>query len=353
MAQMTDLSERPKLRLTGPQALWFLDQLVTNQVVELPEGSGSQALLLTPKGRVTAELRILAMIGEALVDVVAQDPAAVLNFLTMRVFATKVQIFDATSHFALLRVTGPEAGRSVALALGTTEPPEAAHALSAFDLSSAVGPHQSGPPSAGPPSAGPPSAGPPSAGPPSAGPDELLRGWLVRLAPPLVGVDVWFPAAAKTYVSMTIALAGVQMVSGGEYQAYRVTAGVPEFGVDYDSTFLPQEAAMERAVHFQKGCYLGQEAVAMTQRGKIKRLLRHLEFAGPAALGELALQGAPVGVVTSAAGRFGIGAVRTSVTPGTLVEGPGGVPVTVKVLPATVEGPSVPSARELRERLQG
>ncbi|MGH2687388.1 MAG: hypothetical protein ACRDKW_01060, partial [Actinomycetota bacterium] len=42
------------LRFRGPQARWFLDQLVTNRVVDLPAGAGADALLLTPKGRITA-----------------------------------------------------------------------------------------------------------------------------------------------------------------------------------------------------------------------------------------------------------------------------------------------------------
>lgn len=311
MAQMIDLSGRAKLRLTGPQALWFLDQLITNQVVELPVGAGAQALLLTPKGKITAELRVLSTQDAVLVDLETADPQAVSNFLGMRIFATKVQIADATDEFALLRVVGPDAGSTVARALGAPEPPEAGHSSVFFE-----------------------------------------QGLLVRLAAPFEGLDVWAAAGAKDYISMTLTQTGVQTLSRDEYQAYRVRAGVPVFGVDFDPTFLPQEAALERGVHFKKGCYLGQEAVAMTQRGKVKRRVRHLEFAGTASMGELTLDGVPVGTVTSASDGFGIATVKTSVAPGTQVDSPNGA-ATVRVLPGTVEGPSVPSARELRERLQG
>lgn len=311
MAQMIDLSGRSKLRLTGPQALWFLDQLITNQVVDLAEGAGAQALLLTPKGKITAEMRVLATRDAVLVDLHAGDPQGVLDFFTMRIFSTKVQIADVTEEFALLRVVGHGAVTGVAQALHAPEPPEDGHSSVQFE-----------------------------------------QGLLVRLAAPQDGVDLWIPAGSKDYISMTLAESGVQTLSQDEYRAYRVKAGVPVFGVDFDSTFLPQEAAFEHGVHFKKGCYLGQEAVAMTQRGKVKRRLRHLEFAGEASIADVMFEGLPVGTVTSAALNFGIGALKTTVPLDAQVETPSGM-ATVRVLPGTVEGPSVPSARELRERLQG
>lgn len=321
MLKIVDLSDRYKLRFSGPQALWFLDQLVTNQVVDLEPGSGKQALLLTPKGRITAVLRVLSTDEGALVDLDADDPSSVLEFFNMRVFATKVKVEDATREFALLRVLGGDAASHIAsIAQEALELPDAGNAIVGFE-----------------------------------------SGYLVNLDEPLEGVDLWVRQEAKDYIFRTLTESGVQQLSGDEYEAYRVIAGVPRFGVDFDSSYLPQEAAFERAVHFKKGCYLGQEAVAMAQRGKVKRRVRHLELSGAPALGDLWQEGANAGSVTSAAGdeykAFGIGTVKTVVAPESEVrirsgeEELGGA--RVRVLPGTVEGPSVPSARELRERLQG
>jgi folate-binding protein YgfZ len=321
MAKIFDLSDRFKLRFSGPQALWFLDQLITNQVVELEPGSGRQALLLTPKGRITAVLRVLSTDGAALVDLEAADPAAVLEFFTMRIFATKVKIEDVTAQFALLRVLGDDAASQVAsLAKEAVDLPREGNALVEFD-----------------------------------------SGYLVRLDEPLEGVDLWVQSNAKDYIFRTLVASGVHELSAGEYEAYRVIAGVPRFGVDFDSSYLPQEAALERAVHFKKGCYLGQEAVAMAQRGRIRRRVRHLELSGAPALGELWQGDVEAGSLTSAAGdggrSFGIGTVKTVVAPEGEVQVRSGQAevgtARVRVLPATVEGPSVPSARDLRERLQG
>ena len=93
----------------------------------------------------------------------------------------------------------------------------------------------------------------------------------------------------------------------------------------------------------------------MTQRGRVKRRLRHLRFEGGDARTGTVRQGdEEVGRVTSAAGRFGIGPVRTTVESGATVEvGEPPARATVGELPGTVTGPSLPSARELRERLAG
>ena len=69
----------------------------------------------------------------------------------------------------------------------------------------------------------------------------------------------------------------------------RVELGIGKFGVDFDGSAYPQEAALEvDAVSFSKGCYLGQEAVFMMQeRGHPPRKLVRLEIARPGAIDEL------------------------------------------------------------------
>ena len=62
----------------------------------------------------------------------------------------------------------------------------------------------------------------------------------------------------------------------------RVETGRPRYGVDLDDTVIPQEAGLnERAVSFEKGCYVGQETVARLYfRGKPNRHLRGLRLSG-------------------------------------------------------------------------
>src|SRR4029450_3483649 len=65
---------------------------------------------------------------------------------------------------------------------------------------------------------------------------------------------------------------------------------------------LPLEAGLEDAVAFDKGCYLGQEAVARTTNlGHPRRLVLHLVADALVSPGEeVAVDGSPVGEITGA-----------------------------------------------------
>ena len=87
-------------------------------------------------------------------------------------------------------------------------------------------------------------------------------------------------------------------------ESFRIAEGIPAYGVDIAERDLPQETSQTRALHFSKGCYLGQEIVErIRSRGNVHRHLRQLELDGPVpkAGTELLLEGPPVGQITSAA----------------------------------------------------
>lgn len=309
-----ELEDRTKLAFAGPQALWFLNQLVSNQVEDLKPGQGLEALLLTPKGRITSVLRVLATAQGALVDADGGERQAVHDFFANRVFATRVQVSDVTGDFSIFRVLGPDALATVAAGLELTDPiPEGDH--SNLSVGSAI---------------------------------------LVALAAPLEGIDIWVRGERRSEVLSLLERCNVRTISGHEYEVMRVEAGVVDFERDLAAGYLPQEAALERAVHYSKGCYLGQEAVAMAQRGRVKKRLRHLAFVSEPELGEISFEDQSAGSVTSISRRgYGIGMVKTAVPIDAQVTvGDGRALAAVRELPGTSYGPSVPSARELRERLK-
>jgi len=73
-----------------------------------------------------------------------------------------------------------------------------------------------------------------------------------------------------------------------ELELLRIRAGTPRFGREIDDRVLPAEAGLEeRAIDFEKGCYIGQEPVArLHYRGKPNRRLRGLRLSAPAAHGD-------------------------------------------------------------------
>jgi folate-binding protein YgfZ len=100
--------------------------------------------------------------------------------------------------------------------------------------------------------------------------------------------------------------AGAEPIAEEELERLRILARTPRLGRELDDRVLPAEAGLEhRAISFTKGCYPGQEPVARLHfRGHPNRGLRVVALDGgelPAYDAELALDGKPVGRVTSAA----------------------------------------------------
>jgi len=94
-------------------------------------------------------------------------------------------------------------------------------------------------------------------------------------------------------------------VDENAFNAARLEAGFPLFGIDFDADNLPQEVGRDRqAISFTKGCYLGQETVARIDAlGHVNQQLVLVRFDGntlPERGAELIFNGAAVGRVTSA-----------------------------------------------------
>ena len=68
--------------------------------------------------------------------------------------------------------------------------------------------------------------------------------------------------------------AGALPGSHAAREALRIASGEAKLGIDIDDGSLPLEAGLALAVSFRKGCYLGQEAIAMMKyRGQLRRHL--------------------------------------------------------------------------------
>jgi folate-binding protein YgfZ len=116
---------------------------------------------------------------------------------------------------------------------------------------------------------------------------------------------LWAPVQQLGKLWMYLRTAGAIPVGSVSLEAFRIAEGVPAYGIDIVERDLPQETAQTRALHFSKGCYLGQEIVErIRSRGNVHRHMRPLELFGsvPAAGTELRLEdGTEAGKITSAA----------------------------------------------------
>lgn len=93
-----------------------------------------------------------------------------------------------------------------------------------------------------------------------------------------------------------------QRAAAEAMEAWRVALGVPAWGAELDEETTPIEAGLDRMLSFDKGCYVGQEVVAMaTFRGRVAWNLVRLEIDGPAPQRGAPLGAGAKGRVTSAA----------------------------------------------------
>jgi folate-binding protein YgfZ len=124
------------------------------------------------------------------------------------------------------------------------------------------------------------------------------------------------------------ALASVPYLTSQTLETLRVEAGIPRWGVDFDTTTLALEIPNVLEVRVDQGCYVGQEVVArIVHRGHVNRHLLGLKFDGsecPARSDVIFHDGKEVGSITSSAysprfGALGLGYVRREVEPETVV----------------------------------
>src|SRR5215212_2635696 len=119
---LVDRSYRGKLRLTGSEAADYLQGQVTNDVEALAPGTGCYAALLTPKGQMVADMRVLRGADFIWLDLEPRALAAVARNAEMYSIGRDVQAVDVTAGHAILSLIGPAARNALDAA-----PPEAEH----------------------------------------------------------------------------------------------------------------------------------------------------------------------------------------------------------------------------------
>lgn len=259
-----DRSDRGKLRFTGPQRAWFLHQIMTQAFEDIAPGDARDTAMITAHGRMLGYLEVLATDDALLAHFEPALVASLPDEIRRYVFATQVEIEDVSADMGLVLIAG--------------------------------------------------------AGWESAVPDGAVVHPTTSLGIP--AAYLWAPA---TDVAATIAAAtqaGAREASEEELESIRIANGVARWGYEMDLKTFPQEAGIEeRAVHFDKGCYVGQEAMAKIHfRGKVNRRLALIQSDDGLERGaEVVAEGATVGKVTSAAGGRGLALVKHTVAPDTTV----------------------------------
>jgi folate-binding protein YgfZ len=89
------------------------------------------------------------------------------------------------------------------------------------------------------------------------------------------------PIADREKIIGELEAAGAVAASDDDYKVVRLENGRPRYGEDISERYLAQETNQLRALHFSKGCYLGQEIVERVRsRAQIHRVLMRVEIEG-------------------------------------------------------------------------
>lgn len=299
-AALLDASGREAVRVVGPERASFLHGMVTNDVEGLPVGQWTYAAACTAKGAMVADCRVLARADELWLDTEPGYGERLLSHLSKFLISEDAELHAAPGERAAWALAGPSS-HQVAVQLGVKVPEGQAFTEGADGT------------------------------------------W--ALAHGLYGVpavELFVPVSAVAAFRERSRALGIPELPLSTLEALRVEAGYGRMGVDMEETTIPLEARLERGIHYQKGCYLGQEVIARaTFRGQVSRKLSGLSFSGPlpARGTELKKGDKRVGHVTSTVvsprfGAIGLGYVHRLVgDPGTELELPDGSKATVRALP--------------------
>src|ERR687895_113368 len=93
-----DRSDRGKLRLTGPQRAWFLEQILTNTFEDLSPGESRDAALLTAHGRMVGYMETVATDDSLLMHFEPELKATLPEAISRYVLATDVEITDVSDE---------------------------------------------------------------------------------------------------------------------------------------------------------------------------------------------------------------------------------------------------------------
>jgi aminomethyltransferase len=244
-AAVLDFSARGKLAFTGEDRVRWLHGMVSNDVKGLAPGQGCYCFVLDAQGHIRADANVYAESERLILDCAPEFTAQLATLLDHFIIMDQVEMSVITAEMGTLAVEGPKSAE-VLVHVDTT---------------------------------------------------GLIRYRVPR------GTWLWGPPARLAEVRVYLEAAGAIPAGETAYEAMRIEAGILRAGVDTDDSTIANETDCIRALHFNKGCYIGQEIVERVRsRGQVKRIFKGFTAEAEIAAGShIEANGVDVGRITSAA----------------------------------------------------
>jgi len=234
---LLDLSGRGAIQASGRDRARLLHNLTSNDVKKMAPGQGCYAFLLSPQGRIQADLNLFCFADRFLLDTEPELRERVQQHIRRYLISDQVELEDVTAGTAVLGLEGP--GSSALLAALAAPAPESPWQHAAWD-------------------------------------DAVVAAVSLTGQP---GFRIFAAAGRAQDLRLLLEEAGAVPATPEDARTVRIENGKPRYGEEISDTSLPQETQQMHAVSFTKGCYLGQEIVERIRaRGHVNRKLVRLQF---------------------------------------------------------------------------
>ena len=262
-AGLFDLGGRVLVTVTGKDRVRWLHNMVTNNVRELPLNRGNYNFVLNAQGRILGDMYVFNRGESLLLETDRNQLDALLPTLKRFIIMDKVELSPLQDQSAI-GICGPQTEKilcDIGIQAAGLEPLElrdvTVDGISAILI---------------------------------CGPEQKPH-WY----------ELWSDQKDISKLRERVLRAGAQPVGTEAAEVWRVLRGVPLYGQDIRERDLPQETGQSQALHFTKGCYIGQEIVErIRSRGQVHRKFTGFQFNAPVSPGKIEAEGRTLAEVTTA-----------------------------------------------------
>jgi aminomethyltransferase len=255
------------IRVTGEDRVRWLNGMVTNTIQDLKLGEGAYNFLLSVQGRIQGDAMIFAEPDALLMETASSQVPTLMTLLDRFIIMDDVVLADTTGARSGLLVAGPQAPSLLAKIGISVEGLEALEERTTSWNAAQIG--------------------------------------IFHMHSPLVPrYELWTDTGTAPKLLEALQNAGAPLCEAQSLEWLRILEGTPLYGTDIRDRELPQETGQTRALHFAKGCYLGQEIVErIRSRGNVHRTFSAFRLDGnlPLAGSLLEADGKQIGELTSVA----------------------------------------------------
>lgn len=261
-----ELNDRAKMSIAGNDRVRWLNGMITNKVRDLAIGQGIYAFVLNVQGHILGDLYAYNRGESLLIETDESQLEKLFGIFRKHIIMDKVELADLRDKSSAIGIAGPKARETMARA--------------GFDVQELA---------------------------PLEFVDVSWQNFAVTVVrsdnAAVESYEIWSAPEHASRISDALARAGATVISAAALEMLRIASGIPRYGQDIRERDLPQETEQMRALHFTKGCYVGQEIVErIRSRGNVHRKFTGFEVQGtlPAPGSKIQSDGKDVGEITSA-----------------------------------------------------